>query len=70
MSESVFGGTSSLSSWSFRFATTLVVLMLPVFFVGRFTQLAPQPANLALGALAIGAAAAALVGTVAAIWRK
>ena len=69
MEQTMFGGTK-LSSWSFRLTGTLLVLMLPIFFVGRFTQLSQQAANAALGALGIGVGAAVIVGTIAVIWKK
>ena len=71
MRHIVFGGeaTMKLSSLSFRLTGTLLVLMLPLFFIGRVLQLS-QAANTALGAVAIAAALAIMVGTVAAIWGK
>ena len=69
MEQTMFSGTK-LSSWSFRLTATLLVLMLPIFFVGRFTQLSQPASNTALGALGIGAGVAVLVGTIAVIWRK
>ena len=69
MEQTMLGG-SKLSSWSFRLTGTLLVLMLPIFFVGRFTQLSQQAASTALGALGIGAGVAVIVGTIAAIWKK
>ena len=59
-----------LSSWSFRVTGTLLVLMLPVFFVGRVMQLSQQPASAALAALGIGAVAALIVGTISVIWDR
>ena len=72
MRHVMFGGdaTMTLSSWSFRWTGTLLMLMLPIFFVGRVLGLSQQPANVALGTLAIGVALTVIVGTVAAIWRK
>lgn len=72
MSHTMFGGdaTMKLSSWSFRLAGTLLMLMLPIFFVGRVLGLSQQPANVALGTLGIAAALTVIVGTVAVIWRK
>jgi hypothetical protein len=71
MRHTVSGGeaTMKLSSWSFRLTGTLLVLMLPLFFIGRVLQ-SSQAANTALGALGIGAALAIMVGTVAAIWGR
>lgn len=71
MSQTMFGGeaTMKVSSWSFRLTGTMLVLMLPLFFVGRVMQLS-QAANVALGAFAIGAAIAMIVGTIAVIWDK
>ena len=69
MEHTMFGGTK-VSSWSFRFTATLVVLMLPNFFVGRVLNLSQPAANTALGALGLGAAVAVIVGTIAAIWKK
>ena len=69
MEHTMFGGTK-LSSWSFRLTGTLLVLMLPIFFVGRVLQLSQQAANTALGALGICAGVAVIVGTIAAIWKK
>ena len=69
MEQTMFGGTK-LSSWSFRLTGTLLVLMLPIFFVGRVLGLSQQPANVALGVFGTGAALAIIVGTVAVIWRK
>ena len=66
MEQIMFGGMK-LSSWSFRLTGTLLVLMLPIFFVGRVLQLSQQAANTALG---IGAAVAVIVGTIAVIWKK
>ena len=59
-----------LSSLSFRLTGTFLILMLPIFFIGRVLGLSQQPANVALGALGIGAALTVIVGTVAVIWRK
>ena len=72
MSHAMFGGdaTMKLSSWSFRLTGTLLMLMLPIFFIGRVLGLSQQPANVALGAIGIGAAFTVIVGTVAVIWRK
>jgi hypothetical protein len=69
MEQTMFGGMK-LSSWSFRLTGTLLVLMLPIFFIGRVLGLSQQPANVALGALGISAALAVIVGTVAAIWKR
>jgi hypothetical protein len=69
MEHTMFGGMK-LSSWSFRLTATLLVLMLPIFFIGRFMQLSQQAASTALGALGIGAGLAIIVGTIAAIWKK
>ena len=69
MEQTMFGGTK-LSSWSFRLTGTLLVLMLPIFFVGRVLQLSQQAANTALGALGIAAGIGVVVGTIAAIWKK
>ena len=69
MEQTMFGGMK-LSSWSFRLTGTLLVLMLPIFFVGRVLQLSQQAAGAALGALGIGAGVAVMVGTIAAIWKK
>ena len=69
MEQTMFGGTK-LSSWSFRLTGTLLVLMLPIFLIGRFTQLSQQPADMALGALGIGVGVGVLVGTIAVIWNK
>ena len=72
MRHTMFGGdaTMKLSSWSFRSAGTLLMLMLPIFFIGRVLGVSQQPANLALGTLAIGAALTVIVGTIAVIWRR
>jgi hypothetical protein len=72
MSQTMFGGDvpMKLSSWSFRVTGTLLILMLPIFFIGRVLGLSQQPANVALGALGIGAALTVIVGTIAVIWRK
>ena len=72
MRHTMFGGdaTMKLSSWSFRSTGTLLVLMLPIFFIGRVLGLSQQPANVALGALGIGAALTVFVGTIGVIWRK
>jgi hypothetical protein len=69
MEQTMFGGTK-LSSWSFRITGTLLVLMLPIFFIGRVLGLSQQPASTALGALGIGAGVAVLVGTIAVIWKR
>jgi hypothetical protein len=69
MEQTMFGGTK-LSSWSFRLTGTLLVIMLPIFLVGRFTHLSQQAADTALGALGIGAGVAVIVGAIAAIWKK
>ena len=69
MEQPMFGGTK-LSSLSFRLTGTLLVLMLPIFFVGRVMQLFQQAASTALGALGIGAGVAVIVGIIAAIWKK
>ena len=72
MRHTTFGGDAAmkLSSWSFRVTATLLVLMLPIFFIGRVLGLSQQPANVVLGTLGIGAALTVIVGTVAVIWRK
>jgi len=69
MEHTMLGGTK-LSSWSFRLTGTLLVLMVPIFFVGRFTQLSEQAASTALSALGTGAGVAVIVGTIAVIWKK
>ena len=69
MEQVAFGGMR-LSNWSFRITATLLGLMLPIFFVGRVLQLFQPAANTALGALAIGVGVAAMVGTIAVIWKK
>ena len=70
MEQTMFGAMK-LSSWSFRLTGTLLVLMLPMFFVGRVMQLvSQQAASMALGALGIGAGVAVIVGTIAVIWKK
>ena len=69
MEETMFGGMK-VSSWSFRLTGTLLVLMLPIFFVGRVLQLSQQAANTALGALGIAAGIGVVVATIAAIWKK
>ena len=69
MEQTMFGGMK-LSSWSFRLTGTLMVLMLPIFFIGRVMQLFQPAANTVLGALALGVAIAAMVGTISVIWRK
>ena len=69
MEETMFGGMK-VSSWSFRLTGTLLVLMLPIFFVGRVLQLSQQAANTALGALGAAAGIGVVVGTIAAIWKK
>jgi hypothetical protein len=40
MRDTVFGGEDhdELSSWSFRLTGTLLVLMAPLFFIGRVLQ--------------------------------
>jgi len=60
----------TLSSWSFRVTGTLLMLMMPIFFIGRVLGLSQQPANAALGTLGTAAALTVLVGTIAVIWRK
>ena len=72
MRHAMSGGdaTMKLSRWSFRLTGTLLMLMLPIFFIGRVLGLSQQPANVVLGALGIGTALTVIVGTVAAIWRK
>lgn len=72
MRHTMFGGdtTMKLSSWSFRLAGTLLMLMLPIFFIGRVLGLSQQPANVALGTLGIGAALTVIVGTIAVLWRR
>ena len=69
MEQTMFDGMK-LSNWSFRVTGTLLVLMLPIFFVGRVLALSQQAANTALGALGIGAGVAVIVGTIAVIWKK
>ena len=69
MEQTMFGGMK-LSGWSFRLTGTLLVLMLPIFFVGRVLQLSQQAANTALGALGTAAGIGVVVGTIAAIWKK
>jgi hypothetical protein len=66
----MFGGTIKLSSWSFRLTGTLLVLMLPLFFIGRVMQLFQPTASAALGALGVGAVLAVIVGIIAAIWNR
>jgi hypothetical protein len=72
MGHTMFGGdaTMKLSSWSLRSTGTLLMLMLPIFFIGRVLGLSQQPANVALGALGMSAALTVIVGTIAVIWRK
>ena len=70
MRQTMVGGTMKLSSWSYRLTGTLLMLMLPIFFIGRVMGLSQPAANTALGALGVGAALAVIVGTVAVIWRK
>ena len=70
MRPSIFGAEMKLSSWSFRLTGTMLMLMLPIFLVGRFTQLSQQAANVSLGALGVVAAIAVIVGTIAAIWDR
>jgi hypothetical protein len=72
MRYAIFGGeeTMKLSSRSFRLTGTLLVLMLPIFFIGRVLQLHQQTASVALGALGVSAVLAAIVGIVAAIWNR
>ena len=69
MEQTMFGDMK-LSSWSFRLTGTLLVLMLPIFVVGRVLQLSQRAANTALGALGIGAGIGIVVGLIAAIWKK
>ena len=69
MEQTMFGGTK-VSSWSFRLTGTLLVLMVPLFFIGRFTHLSEQAASTALGALGIGAGVGVIVGTIGVIWKK
>jgi hypothetical protein len=69
MEQTLFGATT-VSSWSFRLTGTMLVLMVPIFVVDRFTHLSQQAASTALGALGIGAGVAVVVGTIAAIWKK
>ena len=69
MEQPMFGGTK-VSSWSFRLTGTLLVLMVPIFFIGRFTQLSEQAASTALGALGMGAGIGLIVGAIAVIWKK
>ena len=69
MEQTMFGGTK-VSSWSFRLTGTLLVIMVPIFFIGRFTQLSEQAANTALGALGIGVGVGVIAGTIAVIWKK
>ena len=60
--EQIMLGGMKLSSWSLRLTGTLLVLMVPVFFIDRFTHLSQQAAGTALGALGIGAGVAVMVG--------
>lgn len=69
MEQTMFGGTK-LSSWSFRLTGTLLVLMVPIFFIGRVLGLSQQAASTALDGLGIGAGVAVIVGTIAVIWKK
>jgi len=69
MELTMLGGTK-LSSWSLRLTGTLLVLMVPVFFIVRFTHLSQQAASTALGALGIGAGVAVMVGIIAVIWKE
>lgn len=69
MEQTMLGGTK-LSSWSLRLTGTLLLLMVPIFFIGRFTHLSQQAASTALGVLGIGAGVAVMVGIMAVIWRK
>jgi hypothetical protein len=69
MEQIMFDGTK-VSNWSFRLTGTLLVLMLPIFLVGRFTHLSPQAANMTLGALGMVAGVGVIVGTIAVIWKK
>ena len=72
MTRTMFGGdaTIKLSTWSFRVTGTLLMLMSPIFFIGRVLGVSQQPANVALGTLATGVALTVIVGTIAVIWRK
>ena len=72
MRHAMFGGeeATQLSGWSMRLAGTQLVLMLPIFFVGRVMGLSEAPANAALGALGVSAALAVIVGAIAAIWNR
>ena len=69
MEQTMFGDTK-VSSWSFRLTGTLLVIMVPIFFIGRFTQLSEQAASTALGALGISAGVGVIVGTIGVIWKK
>ena len=69
MSQTMLG-TMKLSSWSFRLTGTALILMLPIFFVGRVLQLSQSAANISLGVLAVVAAVAVIVGTIAVIWDR
>ena len=63
-------GTMKLSSWAFRSTGTLLILMLPIFFVGRVLNLSQPAANVSLGVLAVATALAAMVGAIALIWDR
>ena len=63
-------GGPKLSSWPLRLTGTLLVLMVPIFFIGRFTHLSQQAASTALGALGLSAGVAVMVGIIAVIWKK
>jgi hypothetical protein len=69
MEQTMFDGRK-LSSRSFRLTGTLLVVMLPIFFIGRFTHLSQQAANITLAALGMSAGVGVIVGTIAAIWKK
>ena len=62
--------TMKVSSLSFRSTGTLLILMVPIFIIGRVLGLSQEPANVALGTLATGAGGAIIVGSIAAIWGK
>ena len=63
-------GTMTLSSWSFRLTGTVLILMLPIFVIGRVLDLSQSFANASLGTLAAAAASAAIVGSIARIWGR
>ena len=68
--EQTMLGDTKVSNRSFRLTGTLLVLMVPLFFIGRFTHLSEQAASTALGALGIGAGVGVIVGTIGVIWKK